>query len=252
MALGLLDHRDACRAGRDPAAAGLEHDGAVEAHPRPAVGGDGRGEQLGGHVLLVERGDDVGDAGGIPVVDRAGRHDEPDAGLRPRGRATRPAPPGTGGPRRGPGSRVGRSATSRGSCRGCARPRTARARVTRSPRRASCQAAAAPVTPAPITTTVRPDMAAQATGVRPRRSDMTAPVASATHSGENTRRSLRRKRGEVLPGTSSVGATREPERGASRERGRDADDREPPQAGASASGAPRSRRPATVSRPATA
>ena len=44
-------------------------------------------------------------------------------------------------------------------------------------------------------------MAAQATGVRRVRSDITAPVASAAHSGANTRRSLRRKRGEVLPGT---------------------------------------------------
>ena len=38
-------------------------------------------EQLGGHALLVERGDDVGDAGRVAVVDRAGGHDEPDAGL---------------------------------------------------------------------------------------------------------------------------------------------------------------------------
>ena len=39
------------------------------------------GEQLGGHVLLVERGDDVGDARRVAVIDRAGGHDEPDAGL---------------------------------------------------------------------------------------------------------------------------------------------------------------------------
>src|SRR4051812_35463506 len=79
--LRLLDHGDARRTGRDPTAPGLEHDRAVEADTGPAVGRDRRRQELGGHVLVVERGNHLGDTRRVPDVDRPRRDDQTDTGL---------------------------------------------------------------------------------------------------------------------------------------------------------------------------